>query len=59
MTQHDIDQAIWFQEDAAFTYLQASESRKNPVYAFITIRIQEAAAHSAAMARSILNITEE
>jgi hypothetical protein len=59
MTQFDIDKAIWFQEDAAFVYLQASECRKSPEYAFIAVRMQQNAAHSAAMARGILNITEE
>jgi hypothetical protein len=59
MTQFDIDKAIWFQEDAAFVYLQADECRKSPQYAFIAVRMQQNAAHSAAMARGILNIVEE
>jgi hypothetical protein len=59
MTQFDIDKAIWFQEDSAFIYLQASECRKNPAYALIAHHMQQNAAFSAAMARGILNITEE
>lgn len=59
MTQFKIDQALWFQRDAAFSYAQAQQYRDNPAHAFIAVRVQEAAAHSAAMARGILNVVEE
>lgn len=59
MTQFDIDKAVWFQRDAAYTYAQVQKYRDNPAHVFIAVRVQENAAHSAAMARGILNNTEE
>ena len=59
MAQFDIDKAIWFQRDAAYTYAQVQKYRDNPAHAFVAVRVQEAAAESAAMARGILNSTEE
>ena len=58
MTQFEIDQAVWFQRDAAFAYSQVQQYRDNPAHEFIATRVQETAARSAAMARDLLDVVE-
>lgn len=59
MTQAEIKAAIWFQRDAAYSYARVDQYRNNPAHAFIAVRIQRAAAESAANARDILSSNEE
>lgn len=60
MTQLEIDEAIWLQLDAAYTYALAQMWRDDPApgFSYAAVRVQEAAAHSAAMARDLLGVVE-
>lgn len=61
MDQEVIDEAIYLQMDAAYLYRMADKTRDsgNPVSEWVSIRIQNCAAHSAKMARQLMGIESD
>ena len=54
MEKDVIDAIIWLQRDAAHGYKLVEKYLLNPAHEFIATRVQQAAAHSAALARKLL-----
>ena len=54
MEKDIIDAIIWLQRDAAHGYKLVEKYLLNPAHEFIATRVQQAAAHSAALARKLL-----
>ena len=50
----DTDAIVWLQLDARHSYALVDKYREVPAHQFIATRVQQAAAHSAAMARRMM-----
>lgn len=50
----DTDAIVWLQLDARHSYALVDKYREVPAHQFIATRVQQAAAHSAAMARRVM-----
>lgn len=54
MEKDTIDAIIWLQRDAAHAFKLVEKYRSNPIPEFLVPPVQQAAAHSAALARDLL-----